>query len=165
MSTPHSPRGTVYGVALNDPADIAALGEAVHQPPYKTPPQAPVLYLKPRNTWAASGDVVRFLAVLVIATPCPLLIGIPVVIISSISLAAKREIIIKNPAILETIGKCRTAIFDKTGTLTYGRPSLTSLTPVGTYDEKTVLTLIASLERYSRHPLSTSIVAPSFQST
>jgi heavy metal translocating P-type ATPase len=109
-------------------------------------------------SWWVSGDVVRFLAVLVIATPCPLLIGIPVVIISSISLAAKREIIIKNPAILETIGKCTTAIFDKTGTLTYGRPSLTKLIPIGTYDEKTVLTLIASLERYSRHPLSTSIV-------
>jgi P-type E1-E2 ATPase len=69
-----------------------------------------------------SGDVIRFLAVLVIATPCPLLIGIPVTIISSISLAARREIIIKNPAILETIGTCRTAIFDKTGTLTYGVP-------------------------------------------
>ena len=55
-------------------------------------------------SWWVSGDLVRFLAVLVIATPCPLLIGIPVVIISSISLAAKREIIIKNPAILETIG-------------------------------------------------------------
>jgi heavy metal translocating P-type ATPase len=109
-------------------------------------------------SWWYSGDVVRFLAVLVIATPCPLLIGIPVVIISSISLAAKREIIIKNPAILETIGQCRTAIFDKTGTLTYGRPSLTNLIPVGIYDENTVLTLIASLERYSRHPLSTSIV-------
>ncbi len=109
-------------------------------------------------SWWYYGDVVRFLAVLVVATPCPLLIGIPVVIISSISLAAKREIIIKNPAILETIGQCRTAIFDKTGTLTYGRPSLTNIIPVGTYDENTVLALIASLERYSRHPLSTSIV-------
>jgi heavy metal translocating P-type ATPase len=109
-------------------------------------------------SWWYYGDVVRFLAVLVIATPCPLLIGIPVVIISSISLAAKREIIIKNPAILETIGQCRTAIFDKTGTLTYGRPSLIKVIPVGTYDENTMLTLIASLERYSRHPLSTSIV-------
>ncbi|MEQ1543827.1 heavy metal translocating P-type ATPase [Methyloglobulus sp.] len=109
-------------------------------------------------SWWYYGDVVRFLAVLVIATPCPLLIGIPVVIISSISLAAKREIIIKNPAILETIGQCRTAIFDKTGTLTYGRPSLTKLIPASSYDEKTVLTLIASLERYSRHPLSSSIV-------
>ena len=109
--------------------------------------------------WAASGDVVRFLAVLVIATPCPLLIGIPVTIISSISLAARREIIIKNPAILETIGTCRTAIFDKTGTLTYGRPSLTALIPAQGYDERELLTLIASLERYSKHPLSRAIIA------
>ena len=108
--------------------------------------------------WAVSGDVVRFLAVLVIATPCPLLIGIPVTIISSISLAARREIIIKNPAILETIGTCRTAIFDKTGTLTYGRPSLTALIPGNAHNENDVLTLIASLERYSKHPLSGAIL-------
>lgn len=108
--------------------------------------------------WMISGDVVRFLAVLVIATPCPLLIAIPVTIISSISLAAKREIIIKNPAILETIGTCRTAIFDKTGTLTYGRPTLTALIVSADHDEKTVLALIASLERYSKHPLSGAIV-------
>ena len=110
------------------------------------------------TAWAMSGDVIRFLAVLVIATPCPLLIGIPVTIISSISLAAKREIIIKNPAILETIGTCRTAIFDKTGTLTYGRPSLTRLIPGRSYKKKDVLTLIASLERYSKHPLSGAII-------
>ena len=110
------------------------------------------------SAWAFSGDVVRFLAVLVVATPCPLLIGIPVTIISSISLAARREIIIKNPAILETIGTCRTAIFDKTGTLTYGRPTLTALIPGTGYSEKGVLTLIASLERYSKHPLSSAIV-------
>ena len=108
--------------------------------------------------WWISDDVIRFLAVLVIATPCPLLIGIPVTIISSISLAARREIIIKNPAILETIGQCRTAIFDKTGTLTYGRPSLIALIPSTTHDEKDVLALIASLERYSKHPLSSAIV-------
>jgi len=108
--------------------------------------------------WASSGDVVRFLAVLVIATPCPLLIGIPVTIISSISLAARREIIIKNPAILETIGTCRTAIFDKTGTLTYGRPILTALIPNKAYTEQEVLALIASLELYSKHPLSSAII-------
>ncbi len=118
----------------------------------------PVALLIAVVSWWYSGDVVRFLAVLVIATPCPLLIGIPVVIISSISLAAKREIIVKNPAILETIGKCTTAIFDKTGTLTYGRPSLTGLIPTDDYDSNTVLSLIGSLERYSRHPLSGSIV-------
>jgi len=108
--------------------------------------------------WYGSGDVVRFLAVLVIATPCPLLIGIPVTIISSISLAAQREIIIKNPAILETLGLCRTAIFDKTGTLTYGRPSLTAIKTAAEHDEREVLTLIASLERYSKHPLSGAIL-------
>ena len=64
----------------------------------------------------------RFLAVLVVATPCPLLIAIPVAIIGSISLSARRGIIIKDPAVLETIDTCRTAIFDKTGTLTYGAP-------------------------------------------
>ena len=67
--------------------------------------------------WAASGDPLRFLAVLVVATPCPLLIGIPVAIIGSVSLAARRGIIIKDPAVLEKIDTCRTAIFDKTGTL------------------------------------------------
>jgi heavy metal translocating P-type ATPase len=108
--------------------------------------------------WAASGEVIRFLAVLVIATPCPLLIGIPVAIISSISLAARREIIIKNPAILETLGACRTAIFDKTGTLTYGRPSLTALIPGPNHAPNDVLTLVASLERYSKHPLSGAIM-------
>src|SRR5690606_23508789 len=71
--------------------------------------------------WAATGDPVRFLAVLVVATPCPLLIAIPVAIIGSVSLAARRGIIVKDPAVLETIDTCRTAMFDKTGTLTYGR--------------------------------------------
>ncbi|MDD4905215.1 MAG: heavy metal translocating P-type ATPase [Methylobacter tundripaludum] len=117
------------------------------------------------TAWAVSGDVVRFLAVLVIATPCPLLIGIPVTVISSISLAARREIIIKNPAILETIGTCRTAIFDKTGTLTYGRPSLTALVPGEGHNEQEVLVLIASLERYSKHPLSRAIVSAAEKST
>jgi len=118
----------------------------------------PIAVLLAITAWAISGDVIRFLAVLVVATPCPLLIGIPVTIISSISLAARREIIIKNPAILETIGKCRTAIFDKTGTLTYGRPVLTAIIPANSYQEQEILILIASLERYSKHPLSSAIL-------
>src|SRR5262249_40357473 len=69
--------------------------------------------------WAAAGDATRFLAVLVVATPCPLLIAIPVSIIGSISLAARRGIIIRDPAALEKLAACRVAIFDKTGTLTY----------------------------------------------
>ncbi len=108
--------------------------------------------------WWLSADEMRFLAVLVIATPCPLLIAIPVTIISSISLAAKREIIIKNPAILETISSCSTAIFDKTGTLTYGRPVLTKIYPIPSIDEREVLSLVASVERFSKHPLSSAII-------
>ena len=74
-----------------------------------------------------SGESIRFLAVLVIATPCPLLIAIPIAIIGSISLCARRAIIVKSPVVLEQITGCRTAIFDKTGTLTYGEPTLTEL--------------------------------------
>jgi cation transport ATPase len=79
------------------------------------------------GAWAVSGQPVRFLAVLVVATPCPLLIAIPVAILGSVSLAAARGIIVKDPAVLEQIDTCRTAVFDKTGTLTYGRPELTGL--------------------------------------
>ena len=81
--------------------------------------------------WWASGEPTRFLAVLVVATPCPLLIAIPVAIIGAVSLAAKRGIVIRDPAILERLDTCRTAIFDKTGTLTYGEPTLTEILPLG----------------------------------
>ena len=84
----------------------------------------PLALLFAAGAWLASGQASRFLAVLVVATPCPLLIAIPVAIIGSISLAARRSIIIRDPAVLETISLCRTAVFDKTGTLTYGRPKL-----------------------------------------
>src|SRR5699024_4752242 len=96
--------------------------------------------------WAASGEAQRFLAGLVVATPCPLLIGIHVAILGSFSLAAGRVIIIKNPAVLEKIDTCRTAIFDKTGTLTYGRPELTDVLPAEGFTGDEVLAAVASLE-------------------
>lgn len=108
--------------------------------------------------WIVSGEPVRFLAVMVVATPCPLLIAIPVAIIGAISLAARRGIIIKDPTVLESIANCRTAIFDKTGTLTYGQPRLTEIIPSPGFTEKEVLSLVASLERYSKHPLSSAIL-------
>jgi cation transport ATPase len=108
--------------------------------------------------WIASQDPVRFLSVLVVATPCPLLIGIPVVIISSVSLAARRGIIIKDPAVLETIDTCHTAIFDKTGTLTYGEPTLTEIELADGFTRNDLLMAVASLERYSRHPLASAVV-------
>jgi heavy metal translocating P-type ATPase len=108
--------------------------------------------------WIASGDAIRFLAVLVVATPCPLLIAIPVAIIGSISLAARRGIIIKDPAVLEQVENCRTVIFDKTGTLTYGEPNLVEQDVVDPFSPPQVLAYVASLERYSKHPLSSAIV-------
>ena len=109
--------------------------------------------------WGISGESIRFLAVLVIATPCPLLIAIPIAIIGSISLCARRAIIVKSPVTLEQIAECRTAIFDKTGTLTYGEPKLTEQFIAPGFARKEVLTLIASLERYSKHPLARAILA------
>lgn len=108
--------------------------------------------------WLASGTPGRFLAVLVIATPCPLLIAIPVAIIGAVSLSARRGIIIKDPAVLENVDLCRTAIFDKTGTLTYGEPKLTEILAVPEFPADHVLRLVASLERYSKHPLSRAVL-------
>ncbi|MBX3176040.1 MAG: cadmium-translocating P-type ATPase [Candidatus Hydrogenedentes bacterium] len=111
------------------------------------------------GAWLVSGDPLRFLAVLVIATPCPLLIGIPVAIIGSISLCARRAIVVKSPIALEQMTRCRTAIFDKTGTLTYGEPALTELAPGPGFERREVLRLAAAVERYSKHPLAEAIVA------
>ena len=108
--------------------------------------------------WWASGSPTRFLAVLVVATPCPLLIGIPVAIIGAISLAAKRGIVIRDPAILERLDTCRIAIFDKTGTLTYGAPQVTDVIPCGDHDADNVLTAAAGLEAYSKHPLAAAVL-------
>ncbi len=107
--------------------------------------------------WILSGKPERFLAVIVIATPCPLLLAIPIAIIGSISLAAKRGIVIKKPVILEQVGTIRTMLFDKTGTLTHGEPELAEIVPLGQIAPEEVLRLAASLEQYSRHPLATAI--------
>ena len=109
-------------------------------------------------TWLVTGDSMRFLAVVVIATPCPLILAIPVAVIGAISLSAKHAIIIKNPAALEQITTCRTLIFDKTGTLTYGKPQMTAASygPGFTRDE--VLQAAASLEQFSKHPLAGAVV-------
>ncbi len=108
--------------------------------------------------WLISGEAIRFLAVLVVATPCPLLIAIPVAIIGSISLSARYGIIVKNPAVLEKLDTCRTVIFDKTGTLTYGKPQLTEQVVSEGSQKSRILQLVASLERYSKHPLGVAVL-------
>jgi heavy metal translocating P-type ATPase len=108
--------------------------------------------------WIAGRDVTRFLAVLVIATPCPLLLAVPVAIIGAISVAASRGIIVKNPAMLERISRCRTMIFDKTGTLTYGKPALTDILCASDVSAAQAIRMAASLEQYSRHPLANAVL-------
>lgn len=105
-----------------------------------------------------SGSLTNFLAVLVIATPCPLLIAIPIAIISAISIAARHGIIIKDPTVLERLPTCSTAIFDKTGTLTYGEPELAEVVLLTKFKREQILQMTASLERYSRHPLAGAIL-------
>jgi heavy metal translocating P-type ATPase len=111
------------------------------------------------GAWGVSGHANRFLAVLVVATPCPLLIAIPVAIIGSISLAARRGIIVRKAAILEQVDDCRTLIFDKTGTLTYGQPTLSETIAGAGFEADRALMLAASLERYSKHPLAPAVMA------
>ncbi len=118
----------------------------------------PIALIVAGFAWAISGEAIRFLAVLVIATPCPLLLAIPIAIIGSISLCARRAIIVKSPVVLEQISQCRTAIFDKTGTLTYGKPTLAAQINVDDWDGNELLGLVASLERYSKHPLAGAII-------
>lgn len=109
--------------------------------------------------WWLSGESTRFLSVLVVATPCPLLLAIPIAILGSISLCASRAIIVKSPVALEQVSSVRTAIFDKTGTLTYGQPTLTQQIAAPGFDANQVLSLVASLEHYSKHPLAHAIVS------
>ena len=118
----------------------------------------PVALLLAAAAGIAAGDPRRFLAVMVVATPCPLLIAIPVAIIASVSLAARRSIVVKDPAVLEEIDTCRTIVLDKTGTLTYGEPTLSEQVCGAAQTRGQVLELVSGLEQYSKHPLAAAIL-------
>jgi len=108
--------------------------------------------------WAGSGDPVRALAVLVVATPCPLILATPVAIIGGINRAARRGIVFRHGSALEQLGGVQTAIFDKTGTLTIGRPEVSRLLVSGTLDEAELLRLVAGVEHGSGHLLGRMVV-------
>jgi len=108
--------------------------------------------------WIISGSPARFAEVLVVATPCPLLIAAPVAFLGGMSRAARGGIIVKYAGVLELLGRIRTAAFDKTGTLTYGRPALVEIRTTGALDEDEVLRLAASAEQYSSHVLAASVM-------
>lgn len=109
--------------------------------------------------WAVSGDPVRFAEVLVVATPCPLLIAAPVAFLGGMSRAAKAGLIVKGGGTLEQLAKVRSAAFDKTGTLTTGRPEPRRILAQPGFSEEDVLQLAASAEVYSSHVLASAVVA------
>lgn len=108
--------------------------------------------------WIVSGSPTRFAEVLVVATPCPLLIAAPVAFLGGMSQAAKSGIIVKYAGVLEQLGKVRTAAFDKTGTLTYGRPSLVAVVTTDSMGQDELLRLAGSAEQYSSHVLAASVM-------
>ncbi len=107
--------------------------------------------------WALSGDPHRFAEVLVLATPCPLLIAAPVAFLGGLSRAAKQGVIMKGGAAIERLARVRSAAFDKTGTLTRGRPTLVDVRATDGFSPEEVLRLAASAEQYSSHVLAGSI--------
>lgn len=109
------------------------------------------------TAWAISGESTRFAEVLVLATPCPLLIAAPVAFLGGLSRAAKAGVIMKGGAVLEQIARVRSAAFDKTGTLTQGRPELVDVRPTNGFDADELLQLAASAEQYSTHVLAEGI--------
>lgn len=107
--------------------------------------------------WILSGDSLRFLQVLVVATPCPLILAAPIGIISGMSNASKNGIIIKNGTALERLAAIKTFAFDKTGTLTHGSPEVDQITAFKPYNKIDILSLAASVEQNSSHVLGLAI--------
>ena len=108
--------------------------------------------------WWLSGDSARFAEVLVLATPCPLLIAAPVAFIGGMSRAARNGVIVKGGGVLEQLASAKTAVFDKTGTLTYGAPTLVAIRPENGFGADELLGVVASAEQYSSHVLATSMI-------
>ncbi|WP_179561295.1 heavy metal translocating P-type ATPase [Microbacterium sp. AK009] len=107
--------------------------------------------------WTISGDPARFAEVLVLATPCPLLIAAPVAFLGGLSRAAKAGVIVKGGGVIERLARARSACFDKTGTLTAGRPDLVDVRPADGFDRRELLTLAATAEQYSTHVLADGV--------
>ncbi len=108
--------------------------------------------------WALTGDPVRFLAVMVVATPCPLILAAPIAFVGGLSRAARAGVIVKGAGVLERLGEATTVLLDKTGTVTSGDPELEELLDVGHVPPDEVLRLAASLDQLSAHVLAESLV-------
>lgn len=109
--------------------------------------------------WWFTGDPIRAVAVLVVATPCPLILAVPVALVAGLSRAAHFGVLIKGAKPLESLARIRTLILDKTGTLTDGRPQIVSIECQGALSETEVLYFAAALDQASKHPIAQAIVA------
>jgi len=118
----------------------------------------PITLLTAGVAWGLSGDPVRALAVVVVATPCPLILAAPIALVSGLSRAARYGVIVKGAGVIETLGEARTVLFDKTGTLTVGTPDVREIVPVGNLPPGELLHLAASVDRLSAHVLGEALV-------
>lgn len=116
------------------------------------------------GAWALSGQSIRFLEVLVVATPCPLILGAPIALISGMSRAAKHGIIIKTGSAMERLAAIKTIGFDKTGTLTKGQPDVDNIIVYKPFTRQIILELAATLEQNSNHVLAKAIVDKAIES-
>jgi heavy metal translocating P-type ATPase len=119
----------------------------------------PLSLLTAGAAWVIGGSAVRAVAVLVVATPCPLLLAVPVAIVSGMSQASRCGVVVRTGAALENLGRARTLVMDKTGTLTAGHPAVIEIVAAPGRDPAEVLRLAASVDQYSPHVLAEAIVA------
>jgi heavy metal translocating P-type ATPase len=119
----------------------------------------PVALLLAGGSWWITGDIKRAIAVLVVATPCPLILAVPIAIVAGLSQAAKQGAIVKGGAILELLAKTETVLLDKTGTLTHGGPAITEINTAPGISDDELLTLAASVDQFSPHIVAKALVS------
>jgi heavy metal translocating P-type ATPase len=164
--------GAPFDVRADRPASdsaYSALVRLVHQAQTQRAPLVriadryagfflPATLLVAGLAWVLSGDPVRALAVVVVATPCPLILAAPIALVSGLSRAARSGVIVKGAGAIETLGEARTVLFDKTGTLTVGTPEVREIITRGELQAGELLRLAASVDRLSAHVIGEALV-------
>jgi heavy metal translocating P-type ATPase len=117
----------------------------------------PVTLVAAGIAWGFSGEAVRALAVLVVATPCPLILAAPIALISGVSRAARTGVIVKGAGVIEKLGEARTVLLDKTGTLTFGSPEIEGIQTLDGRPAEELLRLAASVDQLSAHSLAEAL--------
>ncbi len=110
------------------------------------------------GAWIATGDAVRWLAVMVVATPCPLILAVPVAVVAGVSRAASRGVLVKGGGAMEVLAQVKSIVLDKTGTLTEGQASLAAIHPAPGFTDAELLRLAASLDQASSHVVARALV-------